>query len=55
VPYVEFLVKWNQILQFFYKQPVVPVNGWVEGPGSPGMGVEIDPAKIDSEREFTVD
>jgi L-rhamnonate dehydratase len=55
VPYVEFLVKWNQILQFFYMNPVVPVNGLVTVPTGPGMGVEIDPAKIVSEREFTVD
>ena len=25
--YVEFLVKWNEILQFFWKEPLVPVNG----------------------------
>jgi L-alanine-DL-glutamate epimerase-like enolase superfamily enzyme len=55
VPYVEFLVKWNQILQHFYKEPVVPVNGIVTVPTGPGIGVEIDPAKIDAEREFTVD
>ncbi len=55
VPYVEVLVKWNQILQFFYKEPVLPVNGSVTVPTGPGMGVEIDPAKIASEREFTVD
>jgi L-rhamnonate dehydratase len=55
VPYVEFLVKWNEILQHFYKNPVVPVNGVVTVPTCPGMGVEIDPAKIVSEREFTVD
>ena len=55
VPYVEFLVKWNQILQFFFKEPVVPANGMVTVPTGPGMGVEIDPAKIASEREFTVD
>jgi L-alanine-DL-glutamate epimerase-like enolase superfamily enzyme len=55
VPYVEFLVKWNDILQFFYKQPVVPVDGYVTVPTGPGMGVEIDESKIASEREFTVD
>jgi L-alanine-DL-glutamate epimerase-like enolase superfamily enzyme len=54
-PYVEFLVKWNRILQFFYREPVVPVNGVVTVPERPGMGVEIDPAKIAAEREFTVD
>jgi L-alanine-DL-glutamate epimerase-like enolase superfamily enzyme len=55
VPYVEFLVKWNDILQFFYKQPVVPADGYVTVPTGPGMGVEIDESKIASEREFTVD
>ena len=55
VPYVEYLVKWNEILQFFFKNPVKPVNGIVTVPTGPGMGVEIDPSKIDSEREFTVD
>lgn len=55
VPYVEFLVKWNAINQFFYKTPVVPVNGVVTVPTGPGMGVEINPAKIASERAFAVD
>lgn len=55
VPYVEFLVKWNQVLQHFYANPVLPVNGVVTVPTGPGMGVEIDPGKIESEREFTVD
>ena len=30
VPYVEFLVKWNQILQHFFKDPVLPENGVVK-------------------------
>lgn len=55
VPYVEFLVKWNEIPQFCYREPVVPVNGFVTVPTGPGMGVEIDPVKISSEREFAVD
>lgn len=55
VPYVEFLVKWNEILQFFFKNPVVPADGWITVPTAPGMGVDIDPDKIDAEREFTVD
>jgi len=54
-PYVEFLVKWNQILQHFFKDPVVPENGVVKVPNRPGMGIEIDESKIDSERDFTVD
>jgi hypothetical protein len=31
------------------------VNGVVTVPTGPGMSVELDPAKIESEREFTVD
>jgi L-rhamnonate dehydratase len=49
-PLVEFLVKWNQILQYFWKEPIVPVNGVVTVPDRPGMGTELDPAKIEAER-----
>jgi L-alanine-DL-glutamate epimerase-like enolase superfamily enzyme len=52
VPFVEFLVKWNQILQFFWKEPLVPVDGMVTVPDRPGMGMEIDPAKIEEESEL---
>jgi L-rhamnonate dehydratase len=55
VPCVEFLVRWNEILQHFYKEPVVPVGGVVTVPEGPGMGVGLDPDKVESEREFTVD
>jgi L-rhamnonate dehydratase len=49
-PLVEYLVKWNQILQHFWKEPIVPVNGVVDVPDRPGMGMELDPAKIEAER-----
>jgi L-alanine-DL-glutamate epimerase-like enolase superfamily enzyme len=52
-PLVEYLVKWNLILQHFFKNPIVPVNGSVTVPQGPGMGMELDPAKIESEREVT--
>ena len=55
VPYVEFLVKWNAIHQFFWKEPLVPVNGYVTVPDRPGMGMEIDPAKVDASRELVWD
>ena len=51
-PMVEYLVKWNDLLQFFWKDPVRPVNGAVTVPQTPGMGTEIDPAKIEREREL---
>ena len=41
------------ILQFFYKQPVVPVDGYVTVPTGPGMGVELDESKIASEMTFS--
>ena len=53
VPLVEYLVKWNQLLQHFFKNPVTPVNGLVHVPEGPGMGMELDPAKIESERDLT--
>jgi L-alanine-DL-glutamate epimerase-like enolase superfamily enzyme len=55
VPYIEFLVKWNQILQHFYKNPVLPVDGYITVPTTPGMGVELDETKVEEEREFRVD
>ena len=54
LPHLEFLVKWNQFHQYFYN-PLLPVNGIVTVPTGPGMGIELDPAKIVSEREFAVD
>ena len=52
VPLVEYLVKWNELLQFFFKEPVKPVGGVVTVPQGPGMGMELDPAKIEAEREL---
>jgi L-alanine-DL-glutamate epimerase-like enolase superfamily enzyme len=52
-PLVEYLVKWNELLQFFWDNPVKPVNGMVSVPTGPGMGVNLDPAKIESERELS--
>lgn len=53
VPYVEFLVKWNQVHQFFFTEPVVPVDGMVTVPKGPGMGMTLDEGKITSERILT--
>jgi L-alanine-DL-glutamate epimerase-like enolase superfamily enzyme len=45
-PILEYLVKWNQVHQFFFREPVQPVGGVVRLGEKPGMGVEIDEAKI---------
>ena len=52
-PLLEFLIKWNEVGQFFYKRPVRPVNGFVTPPEGPGLGVELDESKIQSERELS--
>ena len=52
VPLVEYLVKWNELHQFFWKDPVLPVNGMVTVPTVPGMGVELDMDKVEEERDL---
>jgi L-rhamnonate dehydratase len=49
VPWVEYLVKWNEIHQHFLKFPVKPVNGMLTVNDEPGLGMDLDPAKIESE------
>lgn len=45
-PLLEYLVKWNEVHQFFFRHPLKPVDGVVRLPTVPGIGVEIDPAKV---------
>ncbi len=51
-PYQEYLVKWNLIHQHFLAHPVMPVKGEIHAPTLPGLGMELDPAKIESEEEI---
>lgn len=51
-PYQEYLVKWNAIHQHFLANPVHPVRGKIHAPERPGLGMELDPAKIESEAEI---
>ena len=52
-PLLEYLVKWNDIHQFFLAQPIKPVNGQVKLPHQPGIGMELDENKIESRREVS--
>ncbi len=52
VPLVEYLVKWQALLQHFWKAPLRPVDGVVTVPEGPGMGTDLDPAKIETERDL---
>ncbi len=51
-PYQEYLVKWNAIHQHFLLNPVDPVKGMIHAPSLPGLGMELDPAKIEVESEI---
>ncbi len=50
-PYQEFLVKWNTINQHFLAHPVVPEGGMIAAPTQPGLGMDLDPAKIEEQAE----
>jgi L-rhamnonate dehydratase len=49
-PLLEYLVKWNEIHQFFLKTPLKPVSGVVRIPETPGLGMDLDEARIESQR-----
>jgi L-rhamnonate dehydratase len=51
-PLLEYLIKWNEIHQFFLQNPIKPVNGQVTLPTEPGIGMELDQAKIQDWREL---
>lgn len=55
-PLLEYLIKWNQVNQFFLKQRIEPVGGEVALPSAPGIGMELDEARIQSrETVFTAE
>jgi L-alanine-DL-glutamate epimerase-like enolase superfamily enzyme len=49
-PLLEYLVKWNTIHQFFLKTPLMPTDGVVHLPTGPGLGMDLDEAKIEEQR-----
>ena len=48
-PIQEYLVKWNTVHQFFLKTKIAPVNGYIELPQQPGLGLEIDESLVEEE------
>lgn len=54
-PMVEYLVQWNVISQFFWKEPVLPVHGDITVPDRPGIGVDLDESKIADRQRLTWD
>lgn len=52
-PLLEYLVKWNEIHQFFLKTPLKPEGGVVRLPETPGLGMDLDQDRIATERVVT--
>jgi L-rhamnonate dehydratase len=51
-PYQEYLVKWNTIHQHFLRDPIEPINGLIHAPQQPGLGMELDSGKIETDNEI---
>jgi L-alanine-DL-glutamate epimerase-like enolase superfamily enzyme len=54
-PIAEFLIKWNDVHQHFLANPLRPINGLVEVPETPGVGMDLDESKFEDRRELTWD
>jgi L-rhamnonate dehydratase len=52
-PLLEYLIKWNEIHQFFLKTPLKPIGGVVHLPTTPGLGMDLDEAKMETRQELT--
>ena len=50
-PIQEYLVKWNAINPHFLANPVTPQSGAFTIPTQPGLGMDLDPAKIEAQTE----
>ena len=51
-PFVEYLDKANVGLQFFFEEPIEPVDGAVPVPETSGLGVRLDDSKVDERTEL---
>ena len=53
VPMMENLIIFNKPLQHFMANPLKPVDGYYSPPKEPGIGIDLDESKIESERLLT--
>ena len=51
-PIQEYLVKWNAINQYFLAHPITPQQGHFNPPDQPGLGMDLDTAKIEAQAEI---
>ena len=54
-PLLEYLVDIAPRQQHFHKNPIAPVEGHIEVPRQPGLGIELDESKIERREEVVVD
>jgi L-rhamnonate dehydratase len=52
LPQVEFLVIWQPARQYLFAHPILPHGGRVRPPERPGLGLEIDDAKVVAKRDM---
>ncbi len=52
-PLLEYLIKWNEVHQHFLATPLKPVDGKITLPTAPGLGMELDEAKMEKREELT--
>jgi L-alanine-DL-glutamate epimerase-like enolase superfamily enzyme len=52
MPILEYLLKWNDVHQFFLRDRIVPVDGRVAVPEVPGLGMDLDETRIEERREL---
>jgi len=50
---MEDLVAFRQMSQHFLAEPLKPVDGYFTPPTAPGMGLDIDESKIESEKQLS--
>jgi L-alanine-DL-glutamate epimerase-like enolase superfamily enzyme len=55
VPMIEYLVRIQDRNQFFHRRVLRPVAGALELPDEPGLGIELDPSKLDERHEVSFD
>jgi L-alanine-DL-glutamate epimerase-like enolase superfamily enzyme len=52
VPYVEHLIRHQNWKQFFFRDPAPAQGGSVRVPTTPGLGLDLDPGKVEQTREL---
>lgn len=53
-PLIEYLVKWNAINMHFLAKPPLPERGSIRVTDAPGIGMDLDPARIESETALAI-